>query len=159
VRTVLRQHAAGVKRLGWIDLHTGLGPSGHGERIFAARDDAATLARARAWWGDAVTSMYDGSSTSARLTGLMCFAAYDEFPQAEYTAIAMEYGTQPLPEVMDALRGDHWLHLHPEASPELARQIKQRMMDAFYTDTDAWKGQIVSQARQAMFQAVDGLSS
>jgi hypothetical protein len=50
VRTVLRQHAAGVKRLGWIDLHTGLGPSGHGERIFAARDDAATLARARAWW-------------------------------------------------------------------------------------------------------------
>ncbi len=159
VRTVLRQHAAGVKRLGWIDLHTGLGPSGHGERIFAARDDAATLTRARAWWGDAVTSMYDGSSTSARLTGLMCFAAYDEFPQAEYTAIAMEYGTQPLTEVMDALRGDHWLHLHPEASPELARQIKQRMMNAFYTDTDAWKGQIVSQARQAMFQAVDGLSS
>ena len=159
LRTVLRQHAPGVKRLGWIDLHTGLGPSGHGERIFAARDDAATLARARAWWGDAVTSMYDGSSTSARLTGLMGFAAYDEFPQAEYTAIAMEYGTRPLTEVMDALRGDHWLHLHPEAPSALATQIKKTMLEAFYTDTDTWKGQIVSQARQAMFEAVKGLNS
>jgi hypothetical protein len=90
---------------------------------------------------------------------MMCLAAYDEFPQAEYTAIAMEYGTQPMTEVMHALRGDHWLHLHPEASPELAGQIKQAMMDAFYTDTDAWKGQIVSQARQAMFQAVEGMNS
>jgi hypothetical protein len=26
------------------------------------------------------------------------------------------------------------------------------MLDAFYTDTDAWKGQIISQARQSMFQ-------
>ena len=103
--------------------------------------------------------MYDGSSTSARLTGLMCFAAYDEFPQAEYTAIAMEYGTRPLTEVMDALRGDHWLHLHPDAPADLAAQIRKTMLEAFYTDTDEWKGQIVSQARQAMFQAVKGLSS
>jgi hypothetical protein len=159
VRAVLRQHGPGVKKLAWIDLHTGLGPSGVGERIFAGKDDAATLARARAWWGDQVTSMYDGSSTSARLTGMMCLAAYDELPQAEYTAIAMEYGTQPMLEVMHALRGEHWLHMHPEAPPELAKQIKQLMLEAFYTETDAWKGQIVSQARQAMFQAVEGLSS
>ena len=33
---------------------------------------------ARAWWGDAVTSMYDGSSESALLTGLMWFAAGQE---------------------------------------------------------------------------------
>ena len=159
VRTVLRQHGQGVKKLAWIDLHTGLGPSGLGERIFAGRDDAATLARARAWWGEAVTSMYDGSSTSARLTGMMCLAAYDELPQAEYTAIALEYGTQPMPEVMHALRGDHWLHQHPEAPSEQVKQIKQLMLEAFYTDTDAWKGQIVSQARQAMFQAAEGLGS
>ena len=61
----------------WIDLHTGLGPSGHGERIFACRDDAAALRARQAWWGD-VTSIYDGSSTSALLTGLMWLAAYEE---------------------------------------------------------------------------------
>ena len=84
-------------------------------------------------------------------------AIYDAAPQAEYTGIAMEYGTQPIVEVLDALRGDHWLAQHPEAPPELAAQIKARVLAAFYTDTDAWKGQVISQARQALFQAVDGL--
>ena len=105
-----------------------------------------------------VTSIYDGSSTSALLSGLMMNAAYEECPQAEFTGFAMEYGTLPLLEVMAALRGDHWLHRHPEAAPELADAIRVRMREAFYTDTDLWKGQVVSQARQACFQAVDGLA-
>jgi Protein of unknown function (DUF2817) len=167
LRKVLRQYAQKCERLAWIDLHTGLGPNGYGERIFACKDDAAAYARASRWWGNAgnpsgetpVTSIYNGSSASAFLTGLMWISVYEEAPQAEYTAIAMEYGTQPVNEVLGALRADHWLANHPEASPELAKQIKQQLMDAFYTDTDVWKGQIVSQARQAMFQAVDGLKS
>jgi hypothetical protein len=162
-REVLRQHAAQARRIGWIDLHTGLGPSGIGERIFAGRDDAAAFARAGGWWGGGgatpVTSIYDGSSSSAFLTGLMSNAVYQECPDAELTAIALEYGTLPMPEVLAALRGDHWLHQHPKAAPELAEAIHLRMREAFYTDTDAWKGQVVSQARQAMFQAVDGLRS
>ena len=35
LRTVLRTHAQRARRIGWIDLHTGLGPSGVGERICA----------------------------------------------------------------------------------------------------------------------------
>jgi Protein of unknown function (DUF2817) len=170
LRNVLRQHTAQAKRIGWIDLHTGLGESGHGERIWAGRDDAVAVARARDWWGggkgenDAgaatpITSIYDGSSTSAFLTGLMWHAIYQEAPQAEYTGIAMEYGTVPVLEVLQALRAEHWLNNHPEAPPELASQIKAQMLAAFYTDTDLWRGQIISQARQAMFQAVDGLGS
>ena len=76
----------------------------------------------------------------------------------EYTGIAMEYGTVPVTEVIQALRAEHWLNIHPEAPAELAAQIKAQMLAAFYTDTDAWKGQIISQARQSLFQAVDGLT-
>jgi hypothetical protein len=163
LRQVLRQHGRKAEQLAWIDLHTGLGESGLGERICACRDDKDALARARAWWGGEgktpVTSIYDGSSTSALLTGLMWSAAYQECPQAEYTGIAMEYGTVPITEVIDALRGDHWLHLHPDAPAELRAAIKERILVAFYTDTDEWKAQIVAQARQSMFQAVDGLAS
>jgi len=162
VREVLRRHARQARRLAWIDLHTGLGPSGHGERIFAGRDDPAAHARAKAWWSGGgktpLTSIYDGSSTSPLLTGLLMNAAYEECPQAEFTGFAMEYGTIPMLEVMAALRGDHWLHQHPGAAPELADPIRARMREAFYTDTELWKGQIVSQARQACFQAVEGLS-
>ena len=163
LREVLRTYARQAKRLAWIDLHTGLGPSGLGERIFACKDDKAAFERAKAWWdpkGETrITSIYDGSSTSAFLTGLMWISIYEECPQAEYTGIAMEYGTLPFNEVSQALRADHWLHKHPEAPAEQHAAIKQQLMDAFYTDTDAWRGQIISQARQAMFQAVEGLAS
>lgn len=162
LRTVLRRHAQQARRIGWIDLHTGLGPSGHGERIFAARNDAATLQRARAWWdgGGAtpVTSFYDGSSSSAPVRGLLFQGVYDECPQAEYTGIALEYGTLPLPDMILALRAEQWLQLHPEAPAAQAAAIRQQMRDAFYVDTDSWRGQIISQARQAMFQAAAGLA-
>lgn len=162
LRTVLRRHGTRAARIGWIDIHTGLGPSGLGERIFACADEPAAIQRARQWWdgngATPITSIYDGSSSSAFLTGLMWTSVYDECPQAEYTGIAMEYGTQPVTETLHALRGDHWLHLNPQAPAELAGQIKQRMKDAFYVDTDEWKRQIVDQARESLVQAADGLA-
>jgi hypothetical protein len=159
LRHVLQEHATRCARLGWIDLHTGLGPSGVGERIFACRDDAAALARARAWWGPGITSIYDGSSTSARLSGLMWLSAYEECPQAEYTGIALEYGTLPIMDMLDALRADQWLENHPEADETQRRAIKQRMFEAFFTDTEAWKSAVLAQAFEAARQAVTGLGT
>ena len=159
MRQVLRDHGQRCERLAWIDLHTGLGPSGHGERIFACRDDAAAMVRARAWWGVDVTSIYDGSSSSARLTGLMWLSAYQECAQAEYTGIALEYGTQPMLDVMTALRADQWAENHPEAPLTQRHQIKQQIRDAFYTDTDEWKQRIVEQAIEAAHQALRGLAA
>ena len=158
LRHVLQAHGQRCQRLGWIDVHTGLGPSGHGERIFACRDDAQAIARARAWWGPEVTSIYDGSSSSAPLRGLMWLAAYDECAQAEYTGVALEYGTLPLMDVIEALRADHWLECHPEAEAAQSAVIKQRVRDAFYTDTAAWKQRVVEQARKVAEQALRGLT-
>ena len=159
---VLQGQARRCARLGWIDFHTGLGPSGMGERIFAYKNDAAALARARAWWGgpagSGVTSIYDGSSSSALLTGLMWNAAEIDCPQAEYTGIALEYGTQPVTEVLDALRGDQWAENHPELAAAQREAIRRRVRDAFYTDTDAWKKQVLGQGVEAAFQALDGLA-
>jgi Protein of unknown function (DUF2817) len=158
LRHVLQEHATRCARLGWIDLHTGLGPAGVGERIFACRDDAAALERARAWWGDKVTSIYDGSSSSAPLQGLMWLAAYQECAQAEYTGIALEYGTLPIMDMMYALRADQWLENHPEAPEALATGIKRQMRDAFYIDTEAWKRQVLDQAFDAAHGALRGLA-
>lgn len=162
VREVLRAHGRRAARLGWIDIHTGLGPSGVGERIYAGVDDPVAIARAQRWWGGEgrtpVVSFYDGSSSSARLTGLMFTAAYEECPQAEYTGIAMEYGTQPVMQVFQALRGEQWLHANPDAPAAQAEAIRAALMEAFYTDTATWRRQIVDQAREAMVQAVEGLA-
>ena len=85
-------------------------------------------------------------------------AVYGECPHAEYTGIAMEYGTLPLNDVMFALRADQWLENHPETDDERRRTIKQQTRDAFYTDTSAWKQQVVAQAHEAALQAVRGLA-
>ncbi len=155
---VLQEHGQRCTRLGWLDLHTGLGPSGHGERIFACADEPAALARARAWWGEKVTSLYDGSSSSALLSGLMWTGAAQECPQAQYTGIALEYGTQPMEEVIAALRQDQWLENHPEAPRAQREAARRRMRDAFYTDTPEWKQRIVEQGVEAARQGVAGLA-
>jgi hypothetical protein len=159
LRHVLRDHGRRCRRLGWIDLHTGLGPSGHGERIYAGGDDAAGLRRARDGWGEEVTSIYDGTSESAMLTGLMWLAAGEECAQAESTGIAMEYGTLPCEQVLDALRADQWLENHPDAPAAQRAQIKRQIRDAFYVDGDAWKARVVEQGVEAARQALAGLGA
>ncbi len=158
LREVLREQLAGCRRIGWIDVHTGLGPSGVGERISAARDDPATLARARRWWGAEVTSIVEGNSSSARLEGLMWQVIEQECPAAQYTGIALEFGTVPLMEVFEALRADQWLENHPQAPLQMASDIKQQMRCAFFIDTDEWKQAVLEQAVQVVRQAVTGLS-
>jgi len=157
LRHVLQDHGRRCERLAWVDLHTGLGPRGLGEPIFAGRDDPEALARARAWWGPSVTSVHEGTSSSSMLTGTMAFAAYEECPQAEFTGITLEFGTVPILEVIDALRADQWLELHPEAPPEMRAQIKQRLREAFHPADEAWQAQVLEQAVEAAAQAVRGL--
>jgi hypothetical protein len=163
IRQVLRDHGRRCARMAWIDFHTGLGPNGVGERIFAGRDDAAAIARARAWWGGpdgtGITSIYDGSSTSALLTGLMWEAGPQECPQAEHTGIALEYGTEPLEAVLEALRADQWAENHPELARPQRDAIRRQVRDAFYTDTDAWKQRVLDQGIEAAHQAVAGLAA
>jgi len=159
LRAVMREEGAGRQQIGWIDFHTGLGPRGHCEKIFAGRNGAADLARARAWWGDDVTSFLDGSSSSAALTGVNYNAVYDECPGVTYAGIALEYGTVPLREMLQSLRADQWLTHHPEASVELRTAIKRQVRDAFYCDTDDWKATVFAQARVACLAAVSQLGA
>ena len=116
------------------------------------------MRRARAWWGERVTSLYDGSSTSAPLQGLMWLAAYQECAQAEYTGIALEFGTLPTPEMLEALRADQWIENHPQAPASQRDAIKRQTRDAFYIDTPTWKSAVLEQSFDAARGALAGLS-
>ena len=158
LRDVLRRHGASRARLAWIDVHTGLGPAGHGEKIYAGPDDPATLARTKTYWGIDVTSIYDGSSTSARVEGMLFHAALEECPNAEYAGIALEYGTLSFMDVLNALRARQWLLNHPDAGAAQREAILRQARDAFYVDTPAWKAMVFGQARAAALQALIGLA-
>ena len=159
LRAVLRAEASSRQRLGWIDFHTGLGPRGHGEKIYSGRDHPADVARAKAWWGDDVTSFFDGSSTSAHVTGVISAAAYDECPRTEMTGMALEYGTYSLEHTLQTLRAEHWLHNHPEAPARQREEIKRALRDTFYIDADDWKTIVYEQAKEACLEAVAALAA
>lgn len=159
LRRVLREEAAGARALAWIDFHTALGPRGHGEMIYNGGRTPADIARTKAWWGSAVTSFHDGTSTSAPLTGINGTAAADECPGVAYGGIALEYGTLPVLAVMQALRADQWLENHPDAPAATRAAIKRTVRDAFYQDADDWKAMVHAQALARAREAVAGLAA
>ncbi len=155
MRAILRRHGAAASHIAWIDVHTGLGPYGHGEKIYPGRPDG--LPRALAWWGADVFAPFEGTSASADVTGPVVTIVYDECPQAHATLMGLEFGTLPDQEVLDRLRADTWLRRHPDAPESQQRAIRRDLRDAFYCDNDEWKGMVLGQARVVMLQTLQGL--
>jgi hypothetical protein len=71
--------------------------------------------------------------------------------------MAIEVGTQPLEAVITAVRADNWLHARGDVGSEQGRAIKTQIRDAFYGDTDDWKGMVDGQSLLAFRQAVAGI--
>ena len=158
-RRIIREYLTGHRRVALVDLHSGLGSYGYGEPIFRGRFLGDGYSRARQWYGEDVTSSEDETSTSTRITGNVASALDQELGEAELTAITLEFGTVALPIVLNALRADHWLHVHAEQPAPLRDQIKAQIRDAFYCDTDEWKELVWKRAVEILCRGLRGLKS
>lgn len=78
-------------------------------------------------------------------------------PHAEVTVMALEFGTQPILQVLQALRADAWLHAHGDPLSAQGDLIRRQVRDAFYGDRDDWKGIVTGQSLLAIRQAFMGL--
>ncbi len=156
---IVGKYLTRAKRVAFIDMHTGLGPYGHGELITMGRPGDEKFDRAVAWYGDAVTSPEAGTSTSAKLEGLMERALARMLPKAEVTPIAVEYGTYPTGFVMESLMADNWLHLRGDLASEQGRKIKADIRKAFYPDEDDWKELVLLKARLVFRRAIANLAA
>jgi hypothetical protein len=157
VRAILRKYAASATHLGWIDVHTGLGPYGHGEKIYAGRNSPEDLALARQWWGADVFAPFAGESASVDVSGPVVSTAYEECPNARVASMGLEFGTLPQPDVLLRLRADTWLRRHPGAPESQKREIRAQLRDAFYCDNEEWKGMVLGQTRVVLLQTLQGL--
>lgn len=120
--------------------------------------DTGEYRRAAAWHGLAVVSQNAGESVSAKLAGDWLNASPELLPQAEVTSIALEYGTVASAQVLEALRADNWLHAHGDPLSPEGQAIKAQVRDAFYVDTDVWRGMVLGQSLIAIRQALAGLA-
>lgn len=150
---------ARARHVAVIDYHTGLGPYGYGERICIHTPGTGGLERAQQWYDEDVTSPALGNSASVELYGFNVLGMAEALPEScELTAIALEYGTIPSPEVRLALRADNWLHIHGQPGSAKGRAIKSQIRDAFYQDRDDWKEMVWERAVATQRMALKGLA-
>jgi hypothetical protein len=158
VRAIAREELSQARRVGIIDFHTGLGPFGHGELICAVSPTAKSFVRAKAWYGDEMTSPEGGTSTSAVVVGVMTDAFPQELPDAEVTPVALEYGTYTVPEVLNAVRADNWLHHRGDLGSAQGRALKADMKERFFPSGDKWREMVWARADQTIGWALKGIT-
>ncbi len=156
-RMVVRDHLSCARQVALIDFHTGLGPYGHGEIISLGTSDEEAAVFVD-WYGDEVTSPFDGSSVSGVISGSVGAALAAMLPDAAVHAAALEFGTIPSPEVRLALRADNWLHAHGDPASPKGRAIKAQMRDAFYPDAAHWKATVCERCVEVQRKALAGLA-
>jgi hypothetical protein len=159
-RRLIREQAGRARRIVQLDFHTGLGAYGDCEIIFGPNSvKPADLARARAWWGRVTNTAEKGESLSAPVQGVNPGAIAEEAPNAEVTAVALEYGVVPVMDTLFALRGDHWLYTRGggNISSPLGKAIKKQIRHAFYGETDDWYDRVYAKGTDVLRQAFKGL--
>ncbi|MGH6928559.1 MAG: M14 family metallopeptidase [Dongiaceae bacterium] len=155
---LLRRHAGNVRHVAFIDLHTGLGPYGVGEIMNNHNPGEPAFDRVAQWFGGEATSIDAGSSSSAPVSGDTTLGVVRALPQADVTAVTLEYGTVPLKDVLDAVRADNWLHVHDDLRTRAAREIKAQIRGAFYPDKDDWKRVVFERSVDVLRRALAGLA-
>jgi hypothetical protein len=158
LREILGRHVDGARHVGFIDLHTGLGPYGVGEIMNNHVPGHSGYPRVKDWFGAEATSGEDGNSSSAPVAGDTNIALDETLRGTAVTGITLEYGTEPLRDMIDALRGDNWLHVHGRVDSAEGRALKARTREAFYPDRDDWRAMVLERAVDVTRRALRGLA-
>jgi hypothetical protein len=152
---IFRERLRNLESVAVIDYHSGLGASGYGEIITTALPDSAAFARARDWYGARVRTI--GGSVSATIAGDWVSSVPALAEGAAVTGVAIEFGTVAVLQVLEALVADNWLHCRGSVDAPEAAGIRKELRDAFYVDSDLWRGMILGQSLAACRQAIAGL--
>lgn len=153
-----RHHLDQKEFVAILDFHTGLGPHGYAEMICDHPLKSRGLELARDWYGKAVTSSSDGSSSSEALHGLIDSFWQRLLPET-CCFVTVEYGTDSLENLFRVLREDHWLHQRQEGevSDEEASRIRCRLAEHFNPNSTIWQQKVLEQGLFYIECALKGL--
>ena len=158
---VLPEALAGQKNVSLMDIHTGLGPYGHGDLIHAYPKGTVEYDTLAEWFGDEMIAIAAGEygETAAVPRGPIVSSLDMILPDHRSFAFVNEYGTVEFDRVIKAIRADNWLHIKGELDSEQGRAIKQEMRDCFYCVKDEWRQKIWDRAIWSFEQMAAGMRS
>ena len=156
---MLPEVLAGQKNVALMDIHTGLGPYGHGDLIHAYGKGSAEYAELQNWFGEEIIAINAGEygETAAVAAGPIVSSLQSILPAHRSFALVNEYGTVEFDRVIKAIRADNWLHIKGDLDSEQGRAIKQEMRDCFYCVKDEWRQMIWDRAIWSFERMAEGL--
>lgn len=160
LQDLIARHALPARRqVCIIDVHTGLGPYGHGELICDHPPGSDGVAIARRYYGDSVTEPFAGTSVSAPKHGLVDFLWHRAVPGCCF--VTLEFGTWPSSRMLPVLRDDHLLHAQGPVdwNDPRTRRVKSALRDHFYPAREDWQQCVLFRARQVVLQALHGMAA
>lgn len=156
---ILSRHGRHARRVAAIEFHSGLGPYSHG--MVVTMHTGASLERVRRWYGPAVeapNAVPAGQpSTGHRVTGHTADGYARALPEAELTAVVLEYGTVPPNESLPVMLQDHWLHQHGDPRSDLGRGISRHLLELHHPADPQWRRAVWEQSREIVTRALQGL--
>ena len=160
ITNLLWRHGARAKRVATIDYHSGVGP--WGEALGVIVHSGAGLERARRWYGEMVMAPNDPAQDDPGyypVTGHSSDGYEAALPDAEVTAMVLEFGSYPLERVARALGQEYWLHRqNGMCDPAEAAGIKADLAAHFNPDDPEWRERVWAISNRAIKQALSGLT-
>lgn len=142
-----------------IDLHSGLGASGVGMLMMAANDEEPHKALTAEWFGPIMVTPRPRSRADTILGGYMNAAMETQLPGVRVVPMTLEYGTEPSEIVLGAMIEDNWLVHHGDLASAQGREIKARLLAAFYPADPTWRAAVLARGREVFAQALNGLGA
>lgn len=159
ISRLLFEHGGRSQRVATLDYHSGVGP--WGEMLGVVVHSGEGLARARRWYGVAVLAPNDPDQHDPGyypVTGHSSDGYEAALPDAEVTAVVLEFGTYPLEQGSEALGQEHWLSSNKDNSdPDEAEAIKAALARHFNPDDAMWRAAVWTHSQRAISQAINGL--
>jgi succinylglutamate desuccinylase len=156
---IVRDMVDGRQRAFLLDLHTGLGKRGAGELMCDLPKASASFRQMAEWFDGRISSMADGESVSAALSGTMTAAFMRSQPQSRH-AIGLEYGTCSQLVVLNALRADQWRRNNAgKLSSRQEQQVRKKMKHAFAPADERWGALVAARFDEVMEQLSTGLAN
>lgn len=140
-----------------VDLHSGLGPYGHGELI--SDHPVASPARERLLniFGGSLTESVLGTSSSGIKQGLHDYFWHHQGGHISF--ITLEFGTFGSSEMLRVLFADQQLQQKSiDWHDDKTREIKYAMQDFFCPDQKQWQELVLFRGRQVIELALNGLT-
>lgn len=154
---LIEHYQLAQRRLAVLDLHTGLGPYGHGEIICDHLPDSPCAQTARRWYGDAVTLPLAGTSYSVPKLGLLDYL-WHSVMNDHSCYVTLEFGTFGTETLFNVLLDDHRLWAQQAIQQQRIEQAQQ-MMRHFCPEDAVWRELVLFRGRQVIAQALRGVSA